>query len=126
MLGWLGLAAIAIVNGALRQGMYGRWTSDAIAHQLSTVTLLAVSAAYTWWLQRRWPLPSNRTAMGVGVAWLVATVLFEFGLGHYVVGDSWSTLFADYDLTNGRIWVLVPLWFLVAPAVARHRSTNRR
>jgi len=120
MLGWLGLAAIGVVNGGLRQGLYARWTTDRLAHQLSTVTLIALIACYAWWMQRRWPLPSTGLALEVGGAWAALTVLFELGLGRYVVGDAWSTLLADYDLTEGRIWVLVPLWLSVAPTVVRH------
>jgi hypothetical protein len=125
MLGWLGLTAIAIVNGGVRQGVYSRWTTDQLAHQLSTITLLALSAGYVWWMQRHWPLPSTREALRVGAAWMVLTVLFELGLGHYVVGDSWSTLLAAYDVTAGRIWVLVPLWLTVAPALLRRLAAHR-
>lgn len=124
-IGWLGLAAIAIVNGGLRQGVYARWVTDQVAHQLSTVSLIVLSAGYVWWMQRRWPLPSTQMAVRAGGAWFVLTVVFEFGFGHYVVGESWSTLLTDYDLSQGRIWILVPLWVLVAPAAARHFAAKR-
>lgn len=46
-------------------------------------------------------------ALVVGTAWLLAAVAFEFGFGHYVDGLSWSRLLSDYDLTRGRLLLLV-------------------
>ena len=33
---------------------------------------------------------------------------FEFGFGHYVDGLTWTRLLADYDLSEGRLLLL--LW----------------
>ena len=46
------------------------------------------------------------------------TVLFEFGLGHYVLRSLWSELLANYNLADGRIWVLVPVGGLRAGRAA--------
>ena len=81
--------------------------------------MLAVFALYVWMLQRRWPIQTARTALAIGAAWAVLTLSFEFGFGRYVVGQSWAELPEAYNLANGRLWVLVPLWTLVAPAVMR-------
>jgi hypothetical protein len=35
--------------------------------------------------------------------WMVLTIIFEFALGRYVVGDSWGKLIADYDILEGRV-----------------------
>jgi hypothetical protein len=50
---------------------------------------------------------------------------FEFGFGHYVLGTPWAELLADYDLSRGRIWVLVPIATAAAPALARAVQTRR-
>ena len=39
-------------------------------------------------LDRRWPIPTRRTAFAIGGWWLALTALFEFGFGHYVAGKS--------------------------------------
>jgi hypothetical protein len=46
-------------------------------------------------------------------------VAFEFLAGHYWFHASWSALFADYNLAQGRIWILVLVTTLLAPVVAR-------
>jgi hypothetical protein len=58
---------------------------------------------------------SSREALKIGLLWLVLTLGFEFLFGHYVFGNSWDMLLEDYNLSRGRIWILVPVLVLVAP-----------
>jgi hypothetical protein len=53
--------------------------------------------------------------MAVGLIWLGMTVIFEFVFGHYVIGHPWRKLFHDYNLLEGRVWVLVLIWTTIAP-----------
>jgi hypothetical protein len=108
-----------MINGIARQAIYEGHVADLQAHQIATATLMVVFALYVWMLQRRWPIQMARTALAIGAVWVVLTVAFEFGFGHYVVGQSWAELLEAYNLANGRVWALVPLWTLVAPAVMR-------
>jgi hypothetical protein len=57
------------------------------AGQISTGTLIALLALYFWALDRRWPIPTTRSALTIGAAWVVMTIVFEFGFGHYVDSD---------------------------------------
>jgi hypothetical protein len=123
LLCWFALAAIAIANGVLRQATYGRVLPELAAHQLSTVTAVLFSGVFVWWLNRRWPLACARQAWFIGFAWLVATVVFEFGFGHYVAGHSWQRLLADYKLLEGRVWSLFLLWVLLLPVII-HKSAR--
>jgi hypothetical protein len=90
------------------------------------VTLLAALAPYVRAVERRWPLPTARAAAAVGLGWAGLTVAFEFGLGHYVAGQGWSTLLADYNLRRGRLWPVVVAAVAVAPAAARASRLGRR
>jgi hypothetical protein len=47
--------------------------------------------------------------------WVALTVAIEFLAGHYLFGHSWQKLFADCDLAQGRIWVLVLVAYFSAP-----------
>lgn len=51
----------------------------------------------------------------VAVLWVSMTVAFEFGFGHFVAGRPWAVLLADYNILQGRIWVLVPVTVASAP-----------
>lgn len=112
---WLILAVVAISNGVLRQATYGRLISELAAHQVSTVTGILLTGAVVWILSRFWPIGSAKEAWVIGACWLLMTVAFEFGFGHYVAGHSWSRLFADYNLADGRVWSLFLAWIAVLP-----------
>lgn len=112
---WLGLVVIAIINGTLRQETYGKAMSDLRAHQLSTVSGIVLFGIYIWIMSGIWPIPSAGRAVLIGLIWLVMTILFEFGFGHFVMGHPWSRLLHDYNLFQGRLWVLVLIWTAVAP-----------
>jgi hypothetical protein len=112
---WLILAVIAIANGTLREFTYGRYLPELAAHQVSTLTGILLSGGAVWLLSRVWPLGSAQQAWIVGACWLLMTVAFEFGFGHFVAGHSWSRLFADYKLLEGRVWALFLVWIAVLP-----------
>jgi hypothetical protein len=59
---------------------------------------------------------SSAQAMHIGVMWLVLTLVFEFSLG-LNTGHSWSELLSEYDITKGKLWVLIPLWVVIAPYI---------
>ncbi|MGA9573741.1 MAG: hypothetical protein WBS20_07335 [Lysobacterales bacterium] len=115
LLFWLLLAVVAIANGILRQVVYGKFVSTLTAHQISTLTGIVFTGVLVFWLHRFWPIESVRQAWLIGVIWLVMTISFEFGFGHFVAGHPWSALFADYNLLRGRVWLVFLVWMLVLP-----------
>lgn len=121
---WLLLAVVAIANGIVRQATYGKTLPELQAHQVSTVTAVLATGAVVWAIQRVWPIESVAQSWMIGVCWLVMTIAFEFGFGHYVAGHSWSRLFADYNLLEGRVWPVFLVWVLVVPFVV-FRLSNR-
>jgi hypothetical protein len=114
---WFLLAIVAIANGVVRQTTYGKTVSDLAAHQISTVTAVLATGAMVWFVHRVWAIESASKAWSIGLLWLIMTIAFEFGFGHYVAGHSWATLLADYNLLNGRLWSLFLLWMAIMPFV---------
>ncbi len=117
LLAWLPMVVLAILNGAIRDFMYGRFMSEQHAHQLSTISLILVFTVYVWFLNRKWPLKSMRQAVGVGALWLVFTVVFEFGMGLFITGLTWEEMLRAYNIFSGNLWVLIPIAVAVLPAV---------
>lgn len=105
------------MNGTLRQFAYGPYLSELAAHQLSTVTGILLTGVTVWILNRFWPIASAKAARIIGACWLLMTIAFEFGFGHYVAGHSWSRLVADYNLLEGRVWSLFLVWIALLPYV---------
>ncbi|UCE40172.1 MAG: hypothetical protein JSV17_11975 [Candidatus Aminicenantes bacterium] len=117
MIGWLPLVVIGILNGVLRQSVYGKYVGELAAHQISTITGIVLMGLYIWWLTGKWRIESSGQAICIGLIWLGMTVVFEFVFGHYVMDHSWKNLFHDYNLLEGRVWVLVLIWTTMAPLV---------
>ena len=125
-LAWLGACGLAFGNAIIRQALYEGHVGDLRAHQISTATLLGIFAVYVWVLHRRWPIDTSETALAVGVIWTMLTLAFEFGFGHWVAGQSWAELLEAYNLADGRVWVLVPIWTMIAPTIMRALQQPRR
>lgn len=116
---WLVLAILGVANGTVRNFFYADFLGDLRAHQLSTVTLIILIGVFTWVFNLVWRIESTRQALLIGAIWLALTVIFEFGFGHFVMGHPWSRLFFDYNIFEGRIWILVLVWTLLAPLAIR-------
>lgn len=114
---WFGMMVIAIINGAIRDKVYGPHMSKLSAHQVSTLIGIALFGVYIWFLTGIRPLESATQAWLIGVMWLAMTVCFEFGFFHFVTKHPWSELLESYNIFKGHLWVLVLLWTLVAPWV---------
>ncbi len=116
LLAWLPMVLLAILNGVIREITYGQAMSGKHAHQLSTFTLILIFAVYIWYLNLKWPLASLRQAALVGLIWLVLTVIFEFGMGRFISGQSWEQMFQAYNILFGNLWLLVPVAVAVLPS----------
>ena len=116
---WLGAPILGILNGGTRDVLYEEALGEKAAGIVSTGTLLALLGAYIWILQRRWPLKTEPEALSVGAAWAGLTVLFESAFGHWVEGESWSTVLEHYDVTAGNAWLVVPAAMVVGPELVR-------
>lgn len=116
-LAWMPLVFLGIGNAAIRQVVYAGYVSELAAHQISTLTLIIMYAVYAWVVFSFLRLYSPGQAIGVGLMWMVLTVVFEFGVGHYVLGDPWGDLLHAYNIVQGRVWGLFILWVGLAPYV---------
>ena len=112
---WFLLGFLAILNGAVREAFIRPAVGEQAGHVISTlifcVVILAVAVVSLGWIGPA----SRRDALAVGIVWVLLAVAFEFLAGHYLFGNSWETLLADYDISRGRVWVLVPFTSLLAP-----------
>ncbi len=55
--------------------------------------------------------------MNIGVLWLTFTLMFEFGGGHFIAGESFELLFEGWKFWKGNIWILVLLSHLLMPYI---------
>jgi len=115
---WLILAVSAILVATFRVGVLLPHLGEQTAHQLGTLLYLIVQFIIIYLFIRKMRIKNVKTLLGIGFFWVVITIIFEFVFGHYVMGHSWQKLFADYNLINGRLWVLVLLNNIFAPLIS--------
>lgn len=111
---WLGLMAVAIINGGLREAVLEPALGSHLARQVSTVSLLLLFTACFLLLGRLWPVAAPREAWIIGAVWLAMTLTFETVLG-VIAGHSPGDMLAAYNVLAGNLWPLIPLWVLIGP-----------
>jgi hypothetical protein len=115
---WCAILLAAIANGFVRQAWLIPKMGETAGHILSTVSL-SVIVALVAGMTIGWIAPaSQQQALRLGILWLAMTLAFEFLAGHFLFGQPWHRLLADYNVANGRIWILVLVVTAVAPLLA--------
>jgi len=117
VLAWIPMVFIALANGALRDGWYGKHLGALQAHQVSTVSSVVLFGVYIWVVVRLWRPASGGQALIIGLVWLALMAAFELLLGHDVARGPWSRLLQDYNLFAGRVWLVVLVWVTIAPSL---------
>lgn len=117
ILWWFVFPFVAIINGALREVTYKNFVGELPAHQISTVTGIVFFGIIFYFIFRKWKIESAKHAILIGLIWLGLTILFEFGFGHYIMGNPWEKLLHDYNIAEGRVWSLFLVWITVAPFI---------
>jgi hypothetical protein len=116
---WLALLVFAVINGFFRQRVLEPELGEEVAHLLSTTTLCgAVVVAALLFVANRPRVLTLRELVLVGLFWSIASVLFEVILGVLSDRRSMPELFADYDVTRGRLFAFVILVEITAPPLA--------
>ena len=113
---WFIFVVAGILNGVFRESFITPKVGEHTGHILSTIILICVILAVTYLFISSLEINYSKTSLLlIGAFWTMLTILFEFGFGHYVMGHSWSKLFADYNILKGRVWSLVLLTTFIAP-----------
>ena len=116
---WFLFMILAIINAILREGLFTSFLPELRAHQLSTITLMILFFIGTYLILRYSEIQlSDQQAIIMGCIWIIMTILFEFVAGHYLFGNSWDKLIADYNIFKGRIWIFIPITTLISPYLA--------
>jgi hypothetical protein len=114
---WFLLLIAAMVNGTVRQAVLLPLMGEQNGRFVSTLLLSAFIFGIGWLTSGFLDPGSSRDAYAVGALWLGLTLCFEFLAGHFLFGASWSKLLEDYNLAEGRIWILVLVTTALTPVI---------
>jgi hypothetical protein len=119
---WFLFMILAIINGFVREKLYKPKTGDLLSHQISSIIFIAVIflATYVFFAWSSLSPSSTELAL-LGLMWLIMTLVFEFGFGHFVRRQPIAVLLADYNILKGRIWTFVLIALAIAPWVVGQR-----
>lgn len=117
---WLGLFALAFVNGAIRELGIRKFLSESNAHQLSCVTGAILWTILVWFLWEKSKIKTTREAVLVGLYWLFLTIFAETFLINRLMGNlTWEQILKSYDIASGQYWGLVLVWIGFLPLMVR-------
>jgi len=122
---WLVIIAAETIHGILRGVLLVPLVGDLPARQIGvligSLLIFGVACLFIRWIAAR----TKGQLLGVGVVWVVLTVLFEIGLGRLVLGLPWERITEDYDVTRGGFMGLGLLFMAMSPLLAaRVRRPN--
>jgi len=81
---WLLFIPVAVINGGIREGAYKSVVGELVAHQISCVTgSLAFLMVGYFMLKQLIAEVNNKVLWLTGTAWVMMTILFEFGMGYF-------------------------------------------
>ena len=115
---WLGFLAVAIGCAVIRDKFLvpglGPVGGRALGTLLVGVIIFGLIYAYVGKLKGA----TRVSLLKLGLFWTILTIAFEFLFGHYTMGHSWDSLWADYSIFQGRLWPLVLMVTLFGPLLA--------
>ena len=121
---WSAILVLAILNGGLRTRLIVPKIGEQAGHIVSTIILCGLILLVSR-ISMSWVGPNSRLEnLLIGMFWVLLTVGFEFLAGHYAFKKSWESLLADYNVAQGRIWILVLITNLLAPTIAVWGKNN--
>lgn len=117
---WLIFILVESMNGAFRQLVLEPRIGDLSARQVSVVTgsvlIVAVTYRFIRWIEAK----TARQLTLVGIMWVVLTLVFEIGLGRFVLGYSWERILSDFNLTRGGFLGIGLSIMGLAPRIAHY------
>ena len=115
---WFLFVIAAILNGTARNAFITPRVGEYTGHIISCFTGSILIFLICFALIKTLGFTKPSQFITVGLLWVILAVAFEFPFGHYVIGHPWSTLLADYNIFNGRLWVLVLITTFVSPIIS--------
>jgi peptidoglycan/LPS O-acetylase OafA/YrhL len=115
LLVWLLIILAESIHGTLRQFFLAPLIGDFPARRIAVFTGMILIFFITYICFRWINAPTTKTLLGIGMMWVILTVLFEFGLGIFIFNYSWDRMTEDYNIYRGGLMGLGLLFMFLAP-----------
>ncbi|HEX9758126.1 MAG TPA: hypothetical protein VGB26_10035 [Nitrospiria bacterium] len=115
---WLVMVVAAILNGILREKVLLPLLGNQISLPLSGILLSILVFLITFLFIPFFGKLDGKTYIGIGILWVLLTLVFEFLFGHFVVGKTLKEIVQVFNLFEGNFFVLPLLTSAVSPWIA--------
>ncbi len=115
MLVWCVVVIAAIINGILREELLTPLFGTNISLPVSGITLSILVFLVTYSFIVFTGVSKALDCYLLGLFWLILTLGFEFGFGHYVAGKSWSEISRVFNLVEGDLFLVVLIITTISP-----------
>jgi len=116
---WLGFLVVAIICGLIRETFLIPRLGPLAGRAVGTLLVAAIIFWLIYAYLAKLTEASQASLLKLGLFWTIATIMFEFLFGHYAMGHPWQSIWADYNVFQGRLWPLVLIVTLLGPLFAR-------
>lgn len=110
---WLVMVLAAIANGLLREKILTVYLGESVALPASGI-LLSVFILIIVYNAIDYIVPKTvSTCLALGIFWVGLTLMFEYGLGYFVLGKQISEINQVFNVSSGNLFlgvVVVTLW----------------
>ncbi len=115
---WLAIMFVETLHGIARAVFVLPHTGDLLSRQIGVVSgsilIFIVVIGLIKWLG----ITDRRGLLGVGILWVVMTVVFEFALGYFAMGMPLNEIFASFDPRHGSLMPLGLAFLALSPVIA--------
>ncbi|HSK70654.1 MAG TPA: hypothetical protein VK892_03080 [Pyrinomonadaceae bacterium] len=115
---WLVIVFAESVHGTLRQmflaPIVGDFTARRIAFFVGMLLIFLIACLFIRWIRAE----NAKQLLVIGLMWAILTLLFEFGLGIFVLNYSRERMLEDYDVSRGGLMGFGLLFMVFAPFLA--------
>jgi ABC-type uncharacterized transport system permease subunit len=114
---------LGTLNGAVRELVLESYFGEPLAHRVSVFSLIIIIFIYALAIKQRLNIQRLGEAVSCSISWVLLTVCFEFGVGHFVLHIPNEVLLAEYNLLAGRLWPLILFFTGLLPFILRKLYT---
>ena len=115
---WLLIMFAESVHGTLRQlflaPIVGDFASRRITFFVGMLLIFVITYFFIRWIR----VETFLSLFAVGLLWAILTLLFEFGLGFFVLGYTRERMLEDYDVSRGGLMGFGIAFMIFAPVLA--------
>jgi hypothetical protein len=115
---WLLVMAVEFAHGTLRWILLRPHVDDFRSGQIGVFTGSVLFLLVVYFCEPWMNLRNAEDCLRVGLLWVGVTFVFEWSFGHWVMGRSWESIGAEYNLLHGGLMLAGLAIFAMSPWIA--------